>query len=243
MHRRLLLVVALLCLGGCSTIAYRGVQSDFNDAVAADNASIENPLFTPTAGYSEILDRLTPEYIGKLDPKLQPNAWMLRAISAWRTGDLATAKASADAGLGSSPPDNSRDKIVLMAVYGLIADTEVMDAWQATASEQRNKGLYDQHKDKFATAWRKLAEAEAEIGPATPRSVESYVHYQKWRVAANWAGVISGCDRCSADDRNEMRERAASDVLGGKRPQAAADAERDQVNGQLRELIRAQGGG
>jgi hypothetical protein len=241
--RRLVIAAALMLgLAGCGTLEYRGVQTDFNRAVAADNASIENPLYTPTAGYREVLEQLSPEAIAKLDPKLQPNAWMLRAVSAWRVGELAAASAAARAGSDLSPPPHSRDNIMLLSIRGLVPESEAMNAWQAIPRDERDKSDYDAIKDKFALAWTKLVAAEDQIGPATPRSVESYLHYQKWRVAANWAGVISGCGQCTPEERHQMH-LAAKPALGGKEPQEAADAERDKVRGQLRDLIRAQGGG
>jgi len=232
-----LAITLLIALAACTTLRYRDIQAEFNDAVAEDNASIQNPLFTPTGGYDAVLARLTPESIGRLDAKLRANAWMLRAYSAWRTGDLQTAKSAADEGTRIAP-EHSRDRVALLAVYGLVADTEVMTAWQAV--ETRDKAAYDRIEPDLATAWRKLADAEAAIGAATPKSMESFVSYQKWRVAANWAGVIASCKAATRQERNQMRADAETHL--GKEPQDAADAARDKVKGVLRQLIAAQGG-
>src|SRR5262245_12873231 len=85
--RHLLLAVALAIVG-CKTLEYRSVQSNFEDAVRADNEHFAMPFTDAPSGYQGVAKKLTADYIAGLDPKLRPNAWTLRAVSQWRAGEF-----------------------------------------------------------------------------------------------------------------------------------------------------------
>ena len=232
----LALAVLAVSLTGCRVLDYRAVQRDFNLAVQADNA--EQPFTEP---HAQIVATLTTNYIAKLDPKLRPNAWMLRAVSAWRSGQLELARTSAEQGLHESALQaHSRDAVILKLVPGLGVDSELLGKWRV-ASNHLSAAQYAPFASDFRTAWDQLQSAQAEVGPPTPESVISYVHFQKWRVLEDWRIVLSGL----TDDTTRQSARDEAKQVLGKDLKEAADAERNAIPAghPLREYIRARGGG
>jgi hypothetical protein len=97
-------VAAALALAACASVDYRDVQRDFGAAVLADNVRAADALGALTGSeaerlYGEVRARLTDERIRALDERLRPNAHALRAVAEWRTGRLAEARGTAQAGL------------------------------------------------------------------------------------------------------------------------------------------------
>src|SRR5258705_766055 len=126
----LLLFLALAAAAGCSTLRYRNVQSQFEDTVRADNQRFTMPFTDVASGYQAVANELTPDYIARLDPKLRPNAWTLRAVSQWRAGESSQAVASSVEGLAGidrlrpqSPQlEHNRDSIILTMVTALVEE-------------------------------------------------------------------------------------------------------------------------
>src|SRR5262249_4294421 len=147
----LFLGTALAVLTSCRTLEYRQVQSQFQEAVLADNSG------TPfTHQHEDIVDHLTPEYIAGLDPKLRPNAWMLRAVSAWRAGlTNDVAQQSAQQGLADTNlVAGSRDQIVLTMIPALVVDSDLLRRWLA-ADRTLTQDVYEGTFEKgFQAAWR-----------------------------------------------------------------------------------------
>jgi hypothetical protein len=194
----LLLIVALAVAAGCSTLQYRQVQSQFEDAVRADNERFGMPFTEPGSSYRAVAEQLTPDYIRQLDPKLRPNAWTLRSVSQWRAGDLAEAVASSLEGLAEinqlkqhAPQlENSRDNIILTMLPGLVEDSRLRKRFLEMGSADVAEHYNNDYAGKFKTSIRALAEARVKKGPATPPEVNHYWALQCWRVLANWSYVI-----------------------------------------------------
>jgi len=122
--RWLQLAALPVLLAGCRTLDYRHVQSDFDHAVVEEMQRSASPFID---WYRNVSDTLTPEYISKLDPKLRPNAWMLKSVSQWRSSDLTAARGSAKQGLGEANLiQGSRDDVVLTMIPALVVDSELM---------------------------------------------------------------------------------------------------------------------
>ena len=212
-------------LGGCATFSYRDVQRDFNEAVQADNVGnvrTLEALGALTGGaeglYESVRQRLTTEAIGKLDARLQPNAFALRAIAEWRVGKLAEARATAQEGLRLSNVTGSpRDEMVLRMIPALVIDEQLVGRFRA-AGQQVSKQEYDErYAQDFATASDVLKDVMAAARPATPDSILRYVVVQRWRVLQNWRIVIS-----KIQDGPPARQAALQDAssrLGGDLPQ------------------------
>ena len=220
---RIVLAVALATLTGCSTIKYREVQSRFEQAVRADNEQSEQP-FTDTAGrYEAIAAELTPAYIAKLDEKLQPNAWTLRAVSEWRAGRFTNAVQSANEGLNSierlkqkEPKfEASRDSILLTMIPGLVEDSRLRQRLKELGPQDVATN-YNAYAGKFHTALRALAEAKLKMAPATPAGVGYYWDYQCWRVLQNWQYVIGQLPIPQQAQANQDADSFISENLGGK---------------------------
>ena len=112
-----------LCVGvlliGCVTINHSKIQDQFNAAVRADSVSVEDvPLGAPPtddakAAYGQIITELSDEKIAKLDDRLKPNAYAMRAVAEWRTGALTKARDTAIKGRALPNVDRSpRDRAV-----------------------------------------------------------------------------------------------------------------------------------
>ncbi|MHC4955586.1 MAG: hypothetical protein ACYTGZ_17175 [Planctomycetota bacterium] len=241
----LLLVAWALLAPACTVLEYRDIQTDFQIAAAADNEATTTPFIDPGANYDSVLAALTPEYIkGMKEARLRPNAWMLRAVSCWRTNQYEDAVAAATAGLKDPGlTAGSRDAVIMEMIPGLVREAQVMDDW-AAKDKKFTAAEYEAQRDNMKKAWKALGTAESKATTATPQSVRSYLHYQRWRVAQNWVELIRTTVGASRDERNEMRKWAKDNALG-EVPSTAADVERDKIlpaTHPLRALIAAQGG-
>jgi hypothetical protein len=237
--RRFVLLFPLLVLTACSTIGYRQLQGDFERAVAADNQRSVSP-FTDAAPdeYASVWEELSEGYIGGLDARLRPNAWMLRGISAWRLGEFADAERASRKGLELDPKSGSRDQVVLTALPGLIYDAEAINRWRESSKSQ---ATYDTLRLDMSNAWVTLKDAAASFGDLTPKSTRAFVHYHQWRVAFNWAQMIIEVEDASGADRNAMRTWAKETGGVGAEPTDAAEAAKGGTVGHpFHDLIQAQ---
>ncbi len=247
-------LVLLGCPATLQVLDYRTIQSDFEQAVTADNAAGLSAL-TGETRYEQVIKELTGEYIGKLDPELQANAWMLRAVSEWRAGKLGAARASAEKGLGvlevlGNPSSLKRDQLILTMIPAQVVDSEAMAKWQA-AGRKSSVVLSDELATSFDTALVKLGEAAGLLDEVS-ESAANYYHYQRWRMLRNWAQVITSIQVLKDDGTIDAGETQiakrdaltrASGILDidDRRPiNKAAKAARDQITpgDPLLELIR-----
>ncbi len=239
--RFLALLGLVLTVAGCASLTYPGIQRDFEEAVLLDNAASVQP-FTEGSTYDlykEVTKQLSGEYIVKLDARLQPNAWLLRSFSAWRSGDLETARKSARTGLGkSSLQDGSRDQVLLSLMPSMIIDSEIERKW-AQAGRIASPQDYRGYESDFATAIKKANAADKLKTRATPLSALYYVNYQKWRILQNWRILIQSIPERT--ERNNAND-SAKNKLGGTDLRTAAASARDAIppGHQLRALIAAQ---
>jgi len=238
--RRILLLVLLVLLAACSVLEYRDVQRDFERAVQVDNEAAVSPFVDGTAGYLSVLEKLTPEYIAKLDARLQANAWMLRGVSAWRSTQYEIAMDAARQGKKVAGDAASRDKIVLTMLPGMVAGSEAVDTWRKS---DKSVAEYEKRKLDLRTAWKTLKDADSAAGKETPKGTVAYVNYHLWRVGYDWLQIMIDLAKTPNVELDPLLGWAASSQGIGEDLQNAADAARDKTAGHpLRDLIRAQGG-
>lgn len=187
------LALVVVLAAGCRTLDYRTVQAAFDVAAQADNNTWgsgfteTNPATDP--GYQPVLDALTDARIGKLDARVQANAWLLRAVSEWRVGQFTNALGSAQNGLGAGPRDHSRDKILLSLLPALVIDSEIKELWRQSGRVM-DTNRYSRVERDYATAFQVFDRTEAQFGPGTPPSTQVYCLFQRWRALHNWQTVI-----------------------------------------------------
>lgn len=260
MKRALLLLLVVLTATACGVVPYRDVQRDFERAVQQDNETSVSPfLELSTEGYETVFNELTPEYINGKGPKkrglqearLRPNAWMLRSVAAWRLKKYAEATSAADSGLALQPDSATRDAIIMNMIPALTRHSEVMDRW-VEAGRAFTQPQYDAQRGNLAKAWKDLSEIQNTAKTdATPKSTRYYVHYQKWRLAQDWAYLITTVKHDPQKTQEDIRKAReamrvwAKDNALGEEPLVAADSERNEIRSGagLRKLIEAQGGG
>lgn len=188
-------LVLLFLVPGCSTLDYRSVQTAFKDAAAdARGAGQENPLTQGT--YQSVANQLTNGYIGKLDPKLQPNAWMLRSICEWELGKTTESRSSAEHGLAAKPEDGSRDHVVLSMMEGLCAEKDIMILY-GQKNKKFSQAEYftqlasdDPVERQYKTVINLLDRVKNTFSDSTPESTTYYYYYHRWRVVQNWREVV-----------------------------------------------------
>lgn len=200
-----LLSLACLSLSGCGlfrTVEHRSLQDEFSAAVRADN-NPNHAAFTYENPYQPVLDRLTDEKLRDLAPKLLPNAYMMRAVAAWRTGDLALARSSASAGLNPElehpAAQGTREDVLLHLLPALVYDSEATRAWIAAGRALTHDGYFGAGQqseagvdDSFAAAFESLQDAIGRFDDeVTPEGVRDYCNYQAWRILLNWEEVLT----------------------------------------------------
>ena len=245
------LIVLLVAMTACGTIQYRDIQGEFVEAVSADNAWSVSPLGASAADglYNSIVLQLTDDYIAKLDDRLKLNAWLLRAVSEWRLGELSKARVSAQNGLNNKQvnQDGSRDHVMLAMLDGLIIDSDLKTRYLALIKNrpdgvitlnEYNEGSFSLD---FETALTKLSSGYGKSGPATPPEVGWFFHYHRWRIISNWSIVVTSIEP-GEDRRNattETESKLDSSFTG------AMDAELNSIpqGHPLRDLISAQEAG
>jgi hypothetical protein len=193
------LAAALIALvTGCSTLQYRTIQERFETAVRSDNERSTMPFTDLTSHYQAVADELTPGTIRRLEVKLQPNAWTLRAVSQWRAGEFSEAVTSSLEGLNEiarqSPQtpalQHGRDSIVLTMLPGLIEDSRLRQRLREHGVADVTEH-YEEYASRFRTAVRALAEARGKAAAPTPPEVIAYWNYQCWRILQNWSFVLA----------------------------------------------------
>jgi hypothetical protein len=241
-------VLLALGVGGCSTVSYRSVQTQFEEAVRADNERFTNPYTDAAERYRAIAEELTPDAIARLEDRLRPNAWTIRAVSLWRAGELNAAAASAAhgrdeiAGQPSPQLDQGRDSVVLTMLPGLIEDSRLRRRLQehGVADVAAN---YDDYAVGFRAALVALEEGWEKMGVATPAEVVAYWNYQCWRVLQNWLFVVGQLplDKQAAANREADRFVASSlshlGAAGATTLPGALQAVERQVPEPYRQLI------
>ncbi|MBM3848269.1 MAG: hypothetical protein FJ405_18530, partial [Verrucomicrobia bacterium] len=180
----LLITLALCFIVGCSTLDHRGLQTRFEEAVRADNERFRIPFVDVESGYRSVASEITPAYVARLNPRLRPNALLLKAVSLWRSGEFAEASATALEGqaevnrLKATVPhiESGRDNVILMMLPGLTEDARS----RARFSEGGVRDIvehYDEYVSRFRAAIRGLTEAREKVGAATPTEVVHYWNY------------------------------------------------------------------
>ena len=240
-HHALAFALVALLFTGCQTLDYRQIQNDFNQSVDADNTG--NPF---VGQHTRVLERLTPEYIGKLETKLRPNAWMLRSVSAWRVGSNEVATAASREGLKlkeSTLIPGSRDHVVLEMIPALVIDSDLNRRWieaGRTLTGTNYAAIYE--TNGFVQAWRQLSgPASQAIKPSTPQEVVAYFHYQRWRLILNWTAAIVSITPNEEFVAAQARACTILNVPGD--PLLAAQKEVEQIpdSSAFSRLIKAQG--
>ncbi|MBN8247490.1 MAG: hypothetical protein J0L84_08610 [Verrucomicrobia bacterium] len=204
---------ALAVLTGCSTLQYREVQNRFEQAVQSDNQRFADPFVEVTHQYQAVAGELSPDFIAALDPRLQPNAWTLRAVSQWRAGEFTNALASAtlgqavlaQLGAGEERWKHSRDAVILTMVPGLVEDSRVRLRLESGGRDDV-RASYRWYESRFQTALRAMAEARDLANPMTPPEVSQYWSYQAWRILNNWQIVLSNLSLAEASTSSSASE-------------------------------------
>lgn len=235
----LLMTALVVSSTACRTLEYRSVQGDFEQAVHADNAG--SPF---SRGHEDVVNRLTPDYIAQLDPRLRPNAWMLRAVSAWRAGLSDVPERSAESGLADSAlVQGSRDEILLLMIPALVTDSDLQRRWLAANRSLVETNYTAVFEPGFKAALREFTgRVEPAMNEKTPVNARAYYYYHHWRILLNWAAVIASVKPVSA--AGDAQDRA-NQAVGASSLLKAANVQRDRIpdDHPLRSLIRAQGGG
>lgn len=179
-------------LTACRVLDFRQVQRDFQAAVLADNQ--QNAL---AVGHDLVVASLPAERIVGLNPKLQPNAWMIRAVSSWRTGDYTNATTSAERGLASLKPltnspsyRGSRDELVLRMIPALVIDS-VNSLPANTRDPQLSDTQYHAVGQQYLTAIQRLDQAALSVNANTSEDAIAFLYFHRWRVLHNWRNVIN----------------------------------------------------
>ncbi len=209
---------AAAVLAGCTTLNYRDIQADFNAAVEADNVRTAEALGALTSSGSETLYdsirvRLTDERIRALDERLRPNAYAIRAVAEWRSGKLAEARATAQAGLklpnvASSP----RDEMVLEIIPAVVIDEELVSRFKQVGRKVSKSEYDERYARDFTTAVETLRRVSANVRPSTPDAIRYYVYLQQWRILQNWRFVINHIE--GGADVQEAASQDAARRLG-----------------------------
>jgi hypothetical protein len=237
---RAALLVALAFSSACTTLDYRNVQGEFVDAVSADNAWSVSPFGANAADglYRSIHAELTDAYIAGLDSRLQPNAWLLRAVSAWRLGDFSDARTSAATGLDklSDAQKGSRDHVMLAMLDGLIIDSDLLAKFQSLDKKVTLDAYQSTFSPDFDTGLKALDDGFNESGRATPPEVGWYYHYHRWRLLQNWRTVVN-----SINDQDRATARVDAEGKVGQDLRQALDQEKKMIpdNHPLHVLILA----
>lgn len=237
---RLLLPVLLL---GCAQIQpvldLQQVQTQFDAAVKQDNLATVGG--SGTGDYARILASLDPAQIEKLpDAQLKANAWMMRGISEWRTGNFTAAQDSAAAGLRAGPLQHSRDHILLLILPALAIDGQLVQDWKK-AGKSFTPAQYTASAEKdYPTALDRLDQARGQLADATDDETRHLLAYHRWRMLLNWDAIINRLDAPEAE-QDAAAQRAAA-RFDGRSLSKLARATREAIpeDSQYRRLADAQ---
>jgi hypothetical protein len=238
MRPNLLLCFTGLLLAACSeispTLDFRRVQTEFDQAFHTDRLYTGRISAAPS-GYQSVIRSFSPAGIAKLEPGQRPTAWMMRAISEWRSGQFANANASSASGLAASPQPHSREKVLLTMVPALVTDAEIITAWKA-AGMAYSAPQYAAVEGSYLKALQSLDATESVMDKTTPEAVRSFYAYHKWRMLFNWETIVitlsggkAAVDQATSSIRTHFEGRDLLDM---------ADVERKKVpEGELLRVI------
>ncbi len=238
-------ICATLALGlaSCATHIYSQLQDDFAEQVERDNLRSASPFFdddltAPDAEFERIAKRLSESTIADLPAELQPNAWMLRAISFWRSGQGTEANAAAQKGLALVPMKGTREDVILRMITGLVIDQEMSAKWTDVELRSMEIEPYEAIAEDYGTAMEELDQAKASVtSHITPASVSDYLTYHRWRVLQNWRLATM---RVKTDSLGQAYS-ISSKLLGKSLSEAIRSEENALSSGSsYRELIQAQ---
>lgn len=229
---------AAVALSSCGTMGYTQLQKDFLEQVEKDNQTSASPFVSDedadamvAEGYRKIAGQLTDTKIAGLEPTQRANAWMLRGISSWRAKNYEDAIKASKSGLETAPTKGSRESLILGMLPGLVIDQQMADIWTEFEIESMPVQAFEEAKiqENYKTAFAQYlnpAKEEAYGSDApTPKSVLSYMHYQRWRVIQNWDLALS-----RVEDREARQQlRAAADAFLGKPMPDAARREMTSI--------------
>jgi hypothetical protein len=249
--RLTLLGMLAITLAGCAqvtsvqnTFALRDVQQQFTQAVQVDNAASVDPFVAGQSEglYSAVVAALSDAQIAALNSQLQANAWLMRAVSEWRSMHPAQAITAAEKGLAvPTLVPQSRDQVLLALLPALVIDSELRMrlAQEAEAVSVEHYEDADGYRHNFETALDTISAAHALAGTATPPNVGYYLEYQRWRVLSNWRFVIN---RLATREARKTAFDAAATYLQVADIQAAAETAANAIpDGEpLRQLLRNQ---
>ena len=232
------LLISLLC-GACQQTQHvfdlQRTQRTFDAASHQDNlAAIGQGI---PSGYADVLKELTPERISALpDPRLKANAWMMRGVSEWRTGDYLKAQASAANGLQAGPESGSRDHLLLLMLPALAIDGQIFDAWKKAGQSFTLEQYNSMAANDYPVALTKLRSVSGSFNEKTDDDTRHLVAFHQWRLFLNWDAMIN---RMTADEsvRDAAAEIASShfgSISLAKQARAARDSIRtDSTYGKL----------
>jgi hypothetical protein len=237
---RLLLPVFLLGCGQIQPVLdLQQVQTQFDAAVQRDN--LVSAGGSGAGDYARILASLDATQIAKLpDAQLKANAWMMRGIAEWRTGNFTAAQDSAAAGLRAGPLQHSRDHILLLILPALAIDSQLVAQWE-DAGKSFTPAQYAGSAEKdYPTAFDRLDQARAQFADATDDETRHLVAYHRWRLLLNWDAMINGLNAPEAEQDAAAQRAAAS--FDGRSLSKLARATREGIpeTSQYRRLADAQ---
>lgn len=201
MLKRLRLLIATVCVSAmlaapaCKVVQYRQIQATFDAAAQADNLRSADSIGSLTGGdkrmYQQVIDRLPNDYIDtEVDEQFRTNAYMIRAVAEWRTGQFGAADKTAKRGLrGADAVAKDRDEVVLRMIPALVIDEEQQINFMA-AGGRLTKAQYDAYAKAYLTAHDELLRVAAAIGAPVLPDVRYFVAYHHWRILQNWRLVV-----------------------------------------------------
>jgi hypothetical protein len=214
----------LFCLTFCLLLAACQTQPGTEKL---DLPAVQKEFNAAKPDYEKIAAQLKDSAIVRLDPSLQPGAWLMRGMSEWELKRYAAANSSAIHGLDSNPRPGSRDEVMLTLLPALVIDSQIDEQWQAAGKTLPMEDYEDVEQD-FRTALGLLNRARGAMGELTPQETASYYHYQRWRMLYHWQQIIFSLATSEAE-----QERITQDVrrfVDGKTLLEAADAEKKALS-------------
>lgn len=190
-----LCIVMALFLGACATSKYNCIEDTFNTANATQ--SIEK--------YNEVIAELNEDFIQDLDPKLQPKAYSMLAVSHNELKQFKEANAAADKGLNVNSRLNDKDKappgtrVLLKRMTGTIILDETVHTFNQrepnkkfTLKEYNGQTGEVKYSEDLGLAYAKFTEVwKDERGRENmPDSAIAGLLLERVRVLANWKTIV-----------------------------------------------------
>jgi hypothetical protein len=230
--KQILFYVVIVCfLSGCPTVGYHKTQDDFN-----------------RRDYQKVSGDLTDTNIQALDPKLQFNAYTMKAYSEWQNGKLAEAKQTAATAMGQSDlVAGPRDKFFLSILPTLVDLQELINKYQQlpkpkNISVQSYKNDYEKGYMKVVAS---LKNAYTQAPTEVPPTSLEYAHCKRGDALMAWRAVIEniwdGADNMSdaTMDLREDAQKQAQQFLQGTRIKDEISKERKFRCPEAKEILTA----